>query len=290
MRCFKHSKTEAVGICSSCGKGVCSKCEVNKDGKVYCKDCISKSKVAEIRCRNHPRSEAVGVCSSCGRPICEECSIEKEGKLYCRLCSSRLPAEFEPKQSEEIVAPPVTYEAPARYEEERPIEKEEKHIPLSRVQLSVKPSETVSSTLVGGIFSGFMMSLPFVNLLMFWSAIGGAISVYLLRLRVDIYGNGYIDTNDAIATGAISGAFAAVIATMLNVIYSVLFHGLVLQSADFLISLGLGVDAANLIIQLAFTDPMLSAIFILIKLIATIILFAVLGAVGGAIYAELSKR
>jgi hypothetical protein len=285
MRCFKHPKSEAVGVCSSCGKGVCSKCAVEKDGKVYCKDCISKSKIAEMKCYNHPRSEAVGVCSACGRPICADCSIEKEGKLYCRLCSSQLPAEFEPRQPAAVVAPQV------KYAEARPVARvEEKRIPLSRVQLSVKPSETVSSTLVGGIFSGFMMGLPFINLLLLWSALGGALSVYLLRLRVDRYGNGYIGRNDAITTGAISGVFAALIATTFNVIYAVLLRDIVrVPSMNFLSSL-VGVYTANFIIQLAFTDPMLSAVFILTKLIATIILFAILGAVGGAVYSEMSKR
>ncbi|NYZ78789.1 hypothetical protein H0N99_01440 [Candidatus Micrarchaeota archaeon] len=285
MRCFKHTKLEAVGVCSSCGKGVCSKCAVEKDGNVYCKDCISKSKIAEMKCYNHPRSEAVGVCSSCGRPICVDCSIEKERKLYCRLCSSQLPAEFEPRQPAAVVAPQV------KYAEARPVARvEEKHIPLSRVELSVKPSETVSSTLVGGIFSGFMMGLPFINMLLLWSALGGALSVYLLKLRVDRYGNGYIGRNDAITTGAISGVFAALIATMFNVIYSVLLHGLEMQANGFLLSIGLGVDIANFIIQLAFTDPMLSAVFILVKFIATIMLFAILGAVGGVVSSELSRK
>ncbi len=286
MRCFKHPKSEAVGICSSCNKGVCSKCAAEKDGKVYCKDCLSKSKFAEIKCRNHPRSEAVGLCSSCGRPICESCAIEKEGKLYCRLCSSQLRAAYEPPE-------PAVVEVPQRkYEEMRPtVEVEEKHIPLAKVELSVKPSETVSSTLVGGIFGGFMMGLPFINLLMFWSAIGGALSTYLLRLRIDEYGTGYIGRNDAIRVGAISGVFAALIATAFNIIYSVLLHDIILMpSTNFLLSLGLSVDIANFVMQLAFTDPLLSAVFILIKLIATMILFAILGAVGGVVASELSKR
>jgi hypothetical protein len=291
MRCFKHPKSEAVGICSSCNKGVCSKCTVEKDGKVYCKDCISKSKFAEMKCHNHPRSEAVGICSSCGKPICESCAMEKEGKLYCRMCSAGLPAEFRPRREADQRKKPEVAEAPQKYEEMRPVaEVEEKHIPLARVELLVKPSETVSSTLVGGIFSGFMMGLPFVNLLLFWSALGGALSAYILKLRVDRYGYGYVRRIDSMLVGAISGVFAALIATAFNIIYTVLLHGILLQSRGFLTSLGLGVDIANLVIQLTFTDPLLSAVFILIKLIATMIFLAFLGAVGGLIYAEISRR
>ena len=291
MRCFKHLKSDAVGICSSCHKGVCSKCAVRKGGKIYCRECLSKPKFAEIKCYNHPMSEAVGMCSSCGKPICESCTIEKDGKLYCRLCSSQIPAE--PKEELETVEfTERKYEAmrPVEKEEMRPVGTEEKHIPVSRVELSVKPSETVSSTLVGGIFGGFMMGLPFINLLMFWSAIGGAISTYLLKLRVDEYGSGYIRRNDAITVGAISGVFAALIATAFNVIYSVLLNGLVMQATNFMLSIGLDAETSTLIIKLAFTDMQLSAVFILIKLIATMMFFAILGAVGGVVYSELSRR
>jgi hypothetical protein len=287
MRCFKHPKSEAVGICSSCNKGVCSKCAVEKDGKIYCKDCLSKSKFAEIKCANHPRSEAVGMCTSCGKPICEDCAIDKEGKLYCRLCSAALPPEFEPQRQTAVVEVPQR-----KYEEQRiPLARMEgRRIPSAKIELAVKPSETVSSTIVGGIAGGFMMGLPFINFLFFWSALGGVLSVYLLRLRVDRYGNGYIRRQDALVVGAISGVFSALIATAFNIIYAVLLHGLVMQATEFLLSVGLGVEISDLIIKLAVTDLSLSSLFIFIKLVATIILFALLGAVGGAISSELSKR
>lgn len=284
MRCFKHPKSEAVGMCSSCNKGVCSKCAVQEDGKVYCKDCMSRSKVVD-RCYNHPRSEAVGICSSCKKLICSDCAIEKDDKLYCRLCSAALPAEFEPQRQAVVV------EVPQKYEEMRPPARvEEKRIPLARVELSVKPSETVSSTLVGSIFTGFMMGLPFINLLFFWSALGGALSAYLLKLRVDRYGNGCIRRTDAVTVGAISGVFGALIATAFNIIYSVLLHGFVMQTAGFILSLGVGVEVSDLLIKLAVTDLSLSAVFILVKLIATMMLFAILGAIGGAVSSEMSRR
>jgi hypothetical protein len=276
MRCFKHPKSEAVGICSSCNKGVCTRCAVEKDGKVYCKDCVSKSKFAELKCANHPRSEAVGICSSCNKPICEDCAIDKEGKLYCRLCSAEIPEEFEPPKAEAVEVPQRKFE--------------EKRIPVTKVELSVKPSETVSSTIVGGIFGGFMMGLPFINFLLFWSAVGGALAVYLLRIRVDKYGRGYVRLIDAAVAGAISGVFSAFIATTFNIIYAVLLKNLVLQAGSSLLSLGIDVGVVDLLIKLAVTDLTLPGLFILIKLVATIVLFALLGAIGGALSSELSRR
>jgi len=296
MRCFKHPKSEAVGICSSCNKGVCSKCAVQEDDKVYCRDCLSRSKIVD-KCYNHPRSEAIGMCSSCKRLICSDCAIEKDDKLYCRLCSAKIPAEFEvPTPTDIVEVQQKRYEEkriPTARVEERQIQfsrVEEKRIPVARVELSVKPSETVSSTIVGGIVGGFMMGLPFINFLLIWPAIGGAFSAYLLRLRVDRCGNGYIKSKDGMAVGAISGIFAAIIATIFNIIYTVLFQGFVLQATGTLLSFGLGVGTSELLIKLAFTDLSLSSIFIFIKLVATIILFALFGAVGGTISARLSKR
>ena len=42
MKCYKHPKVNAVGVCSECGKGVCSKCSVEVSGKIYCKSCTDK--------------------------------------------------------------------------------------------------------------------------------------------------------------------------------------------------------------------------------------------------------
>ncbi len=37
MKCYKHPKIDAVGVCSECGKGICEKCAVEIGGKLYCK-------------------------------------------------------------------------------------------------------------------------------------------------------------------------------------------------------------------------------------------------------------
>lgn len=43
MKCFIHQDVDAVGICTSCGKCVCSTCAFNMGGKLVCKSCAEKS-------------------------------------------------------------------------------------------------------------------------------------------------------------------------------------------------------------------------------------------------------
>ena len=42
MKCYKHPKSDAVGVCHECGEGICSKCAVKIAGKLYCKDDADK--------------------------------------------------------------------------------------------------------------------------------------------------------------------------------------------------------------------------------------------------------
>src|SRR3989338_1529614 len=42
MRCYKHKKTESIGVCIKCGKGVCESCKVEFKEALHCKDCIKK--------------------------------------------------------------------------------------------------------------------------------------------------------------------------------------------------------------------------------------------------------
>lgn len=42
MNCYIHSEKESVGICVGCGNFICEECEVDFDGKKYCKKCIAE--------------------------------------------------------------------------------------------------------------------------------------------------------------------------------------------------------------------------------------------------------
>ncbi len=42
MNCYVHSDREAVGVCVSCGKPICSECKVLIKDKYYCNSCVNK--------------------------------------------------------------------------------------------------------------------------------------------------------------------------------------------------------------------------------------------------------
>ncbi|ODS39211.1 MAG: hypothetical protein A7316_06205 [Candidatus Altiarchaeales archaeon WOR_SM1_86-2] len=43
MKCFYHPTADAVMTCSSCGKGLCKDCVVQKNEKGYCRQCDVQS-------------------------------------------------------------------------------------------------------------------------------------------------------------------------------------------------------------------------------------------------------
>ena len=42
MKCYKHKKKEATGVCSICSKGICRECAVEIDNKLYCKEDVNR--------------------------------------------------------------------------------------------------------------------------------------------------------------------------------------------------------------------------------------------------------
>lgn len=43
MKCYVHPEVDSVGICTNCGKNVCSGCAVEINGKTVCKNCVQAS-------------------------------------------------------------------------------------------------------------------------------------------------------------------------------------------------------------------------------------------------------
>ena len=67
MKCWVHSKQNAVALCKVCGKGVCQDCLVVLGGDNYCKACIESGRVAVVAPSPEP-SVAESVPMSKGTP------------------------------------------------------------------------------------------------------------------------------------------------------------------------------------------------------------------------------
>jgi hypothetical protein len=63
LKCYVHQNVDAVGVCSSCGRGVCNVCVVRLGGRLYCKedaDRLFDSSRSSVVAKP-PRSRGVGV-------------------------------------------------------------------------------------------------------------------------------------------------------------------------------------------------------------------------------------
>lgn len=58
MKCYLHRKYAATGVCSVCGKGVCSRCAVEIGGKLYCRADADKVFVGRLPERAAPLASA----------------------------------------------------------------------------------------------------------------------------------------------------------------------------------------------------------------------------------------
>lgn len=45
MKCYYHIKEDAIAVCKSCGRAVCSNCLVSISGNSYCKECVEAGRV-----------------------------------------------------------------------------------------------------------------------------------------------------------------------------------------------------------------------------------------------------
>lgn len=64
MKCYVHQNTDAVGVCSACGRGVCRLCAVRLGGKLYCADDADRaftSRRTVVEPRRTVRPRGVGV-------------------------------------------------------------------------------------------------------------------------------------------------------------------------------------------------------------------------------------
>ena len=46
LKCWVHPDIDAIGVCKSCGKGVCKECALTIRNETYCKTCVEASEVS----------------------------------------------------------------------------------------------------------------------------------------------------------------------------------------------------------------------------------------------------
>ncbi|MFC2019039.1 hypothetical protein ACFLU4_03680 [Chloroflexota bacterium] len=104
MKCAYHPDRDAVGLCVSCGRFVCSECKAELGGKIYCNSCADKQPSAQA-------PEPAGATSSpaAGLPkpssnvragdCCDLCKRNYEGEhnwgFECPNCISKLPNDLD---------------------------------------------------------------------------------------------------------------------------------------------------------------------------------------------------
>ena len=256
-----------------------------------------------MKCFYHPKKDAVGMCSNCNKGVCTECAREIDGLVYCKICYQKIKKEEAPEIFPQVAKPkpePIPVVKPVGVERElKPIQVK-REIPreireaLPKTLLEIKIEEIVSAVIFGGIITGLLMGIPFLNLLGVWAVFGGAISVYLTKLRIDQHGGGYIRARDGAKIGAAAGVVGAIAASSLNIIFLYLLGpetiaSIELQINSSLSQFGLG-WLSHRIIQATIAAPNPTATFLIIKFLLMLILFALLGAVGGIVGAKLTQR
>jgi hypothetical protein len=247
-----------------------------------------------MKCFYHPKKDAVGMCSNCNKGVCTDCAREIDGMVYCKTCSQAIKKEATPEIFPEVIKPkpqPISVVKPVEAKREMPREIKEE---LPKFQLEIKSEEIVSAVIFGGIITGMLMGIPFLNLLGIWAILGGAISVYLTKLRIDQHGGGYIRAKDGAKIGGAAGIFGAIAASSLNIIFFYLLGPDTVASVEIginnsLSTLGLS-WLSHRIIQAAITESPPTATFIILKFVLMLIVFVLLGAIGGIIGAKLTQR
>lgn len=59
MKCVNHLDKEAMGVCNHCGKSICSDCQVEIKGEVYCKECLAIKMSKEKKEERSPALAAI---------------------------------------------------------------------------------------------------------------------------------------------------------------------------------------------------------------------------------------
>lgn len=236
-----------------------------------------------MRCYRHHKEEAIGMCKVCNKGVCELCAVEKDGFIFCKD-HAKMPEVVEKVEFEALAPMRAVRPAPPQHARAAPAPLPRKpRIP--KVPLRVKARSTMLPAVVGGIISGTIMGMPFLNIpCMIWMMLGGAAAAYFLILNQDAVErvDGYINERVAATVGGISGVFGASIAMVISLFMAVNFSELISGGIATISDRG----TAGIITQIVTTDPNLNVASLLIKYIVMLVVFPIFGVIGGILVAK----
>jgi len=237
------------------------------------------------------------MCKVCNKALCRKCAVEIDGFLFCETHAKMKKAvehaekealgELEEEEYEEY----EEEEAPkAKPVKKKPVRRRPAPKPaLPKQKLKIRAGSTMTPAFVGAILGGAITGFPFINLLFpVWITLGGACAAYFLLLKAssEQHVRGYISTKTGAVVGAISGFFAAVIAILLNVFSAVMFSDVIRQTVGSFIA---SPELSYWVLEIVMTEQNLYIVSFLWRLIVMMVVFPILGGLGGALAAKLTK-
>jgi len=142
--------------------------------------------------------------------------------------------------------------------------------------------EMLTPALVGGIIIGIIAGIPVLSLLIFLYPIGGYVAAGLVKE----YYEKKISAKDAVKIGAFTGIIGGFFASLLLLIISIFFANEIIIVVREIV----GTTNATMLLTLSGLDPQVSLYTLRLRFSVNVALCAILGAIGGLIFAIRRKK
>ncbi len=303
MKCYVHGDQMASAVCARCKKGICDECANDVEGRKYCHSCVEKleEELIAIQARVHAKKHALPEEKEKGdaqtaREEMEEEETEERDERHEKVEHRRAPEAppwvdrktLEEKKEEKPKTGPITPPLKFRQEHETGAKPIWAPRPSGGAPAPVAPAgpkqvlkistrQMMLPALAGGMVMGFAMGIPPLYLCCASWVIGGVVSVYMIHLNSA--SGGIVGERDAIKAGALTGLFGIVVGIIVMFTANTLLKDILMLP----MSRYLGADYAHFLLGLTQRD-------LAVKLVSMVILFPMLGALGGLLASKYMKR
>ena len=146
-------------------------------------------------------------------------------------------------------------------------------------------SSKLQPALLGGLLIGVLTALPYVSACCcLWVLAGGVLTTYLLQER----SRTAVDTGDAVVAGLLAGLIGAVVSTVLGQLFALVSGMSMADSISTM--LGRGDLPPELTGALEKVRDLPSALFVVIGLLISLVIYPILSMLGGLLGVALFRR